>query len=540
MRLRPAAQRRSRARWEKTAAGSVTSHGDGSILLSKGGLAMTGTARTLLLVLPWAGLAIHSLAADPASPGTIDRQRLERAAIAGAAAVAPSGVTGSVAGCPAMAASLDDGALVVAESWIECSAVDANGPTSLAPAGLTLSGGQAALLTNGSLANANPPNNSTGISRDNGTSARGAFDVSILRLDLMIPTGMNCLGFDVVFASEEYPEYVGSFNDGFLAELDVSDWSMAGNLITAPNNFAVDGSGRLFAASEANFTVTSTLTEYDGATGAIHVQTAITPGAHSLYLSIFDSGDRLYDTAAWVDHLAATDVTDGSCGAAPNQAPQAFGNFYVTPGVTQLVVGAPGVLGNDLDSDGDTLQASVVSGPAWGTLILQTDGSFTYDPAASFTGGNVSFVYQAADGNGGTDNATVQIQIGMPGMFYSLTPCRTMDTRGGAPIGGPALTHGATRIVNLHGLCGIPATAVAVSVNVTLVSPTGFGQLQAYRGNAAGPSGTTTVAFKPSDNRANNAVLPLASNKNGTLAMLLEIPGGGSADVIVDVNGYFE
>ena len=502
---------------------------------------MTRTAYGLLLVLPWAAFSSQRLAAEPAAPaGAVDRQRLERAAIAGTAATSPSSVTGSVAGCPAMAASLDDGALVVAESWIECSAVDANGPTSLAPAGLTLSGGQAALLTNGSLANANPPNNSTGISRDNGASARGAHDVSILRLDLMIPAGTNCLGFDVVLGSEEYPEYVGSYNDGFLAELDVSDWSMADNLITAPNNFAVDGSGRLFAASEANFTVTSTLTEYDGATGAIHVQTAITPGAHSLYLSIFDSGDRLYDTAAWVDHLAATNVTDGSCGAAPNQAPQAFGNFYVTPGATQLMVAAPGVLGNDLDSDGDSLQASVVSGPASGTLILQTDGSFTYDPPASSTGGVVSFVYQAADGNGGTDNATVEIQIGIPGRFYTLNPCRAMDTRGGAPIGGPALAHGVARTITLHGVCGIPATAKAVSVNVTLVGPDGFGQLQAYRGDAASPSGTTTVAFKPSLNLANNAVLPLATNLNGTLAMLVEIPTGGDADVVIDVNGYFE
>src|SRR5688572_32181647 len=122
---------------------------------------MTRTAYGLLLVLPWAAFSSQRLAAEPATPGgSVDRQRLDRAAIAGTAAAAPSSVTASVAGCPAMAASLDDGALVVAESWIECSAVDANGPTSLAPAGLTLSGGQAALFTNGSLANANPPNNS--------------------------------------------------------------------------------------------------------------------------------------------------------------------------------------------------------------------------------------------------------------------------------------------------------------------------------------------------------------------------------------------
>ena len=61
-----------------------------------------------------------------------------------------------------------------------------------------------------------------------------------------------------------------------------------------------------------------------------------------------------------------------------------------------------------------------------------------------------------------------------------------------------------------------------------------------WSGDAASPSGTTTVAFKPADNRANNAVLPLAANLNGTLALLLEIPGGGRPMWSWYVNGYFE
>ena len=48
------------------------------------------------------------------------------------------------------------------------------------------------------------------VSRENGLSLRGAEDVSILRLDLDVPTAANCLAFDLVFGSEEYPEWVGS------------------------------------------------------------------------------------------------------------------------------------------------------------------------------------------------------------------------------------------------------------------------------------------------------------------------------------------
>ena len=47
---------------------------------------------------------------------------------------------------------------------------------------------------------------------------------------------------------------------------------------------------------------------------------------------------------------------------------------------TELTVGAPGVLGNDSDADGDPLTAVLVSGVSNGSLTLNSDGSFTYTP----------------------------------------------------------------------------------------------------------------------------------------------------------------
>ena len=43
-----------------------------------------------------------------------------------------------------------------------------------------------------------------------------------------------------------------------------------------------------------------------------------------------------------------------------------------------------GVLTNDTDIDGDPLTAVLVSGPANGTVILNPDGSFSYQPAANW------------------------------------------------------------------------------------------------------------------------------------------------------------
>ena len=86
------------------------------------------------------------------------------------------------------------------------------------------------------------------------------------------------------------------FNDGFLAELDVSDWSVAGSVITAPHNFAFDAAGNIVSVNSSFFdpgqVVTDTGTQYDGSTPLLRVQTPVTPGNHSLYLSIFDAGDH--------------------------------------------------------------------------------------------------------------------------------------------------------------------------------------------------------------------------------------------------------
>ncbi|HWP27658.1 MAG TPA: cadherin-like domain-containing protein, partial [Xanthobacteraceae bacterium] len=68
------------------------------------------------------------------------------------------------------------------------------------------------------------------------------------------------------------------------------------------------------------------------------------------------------------------------------------------------------VLANDTDIDGDPLAVTLGTGPANGTLVLNADGSFNYTPNPDFNGAD-SFTYTADDGNGGTDTATVSIEV---------------------------------------------------------------------------------------------------------------------------------
>ena len=92
---------------------------------------------------------------------------------------------------------------------------------------------------------------------------------------------------------------------------------------------------------------------------------------------------------------------------APNTAPVAGDDTFTTPNAT-LLTGT--VASNDSDSDGDTLTYSIVTSPTHGTLTLNANGTFTYMPTGTYTG-NDTFTYQVADGNGGTDTATVLITV---------------------------------------------------------------------------------------------------------------------------------
>jgi hypothetical protein len=93
--------------------------------------------------------------------------------------------------------------------------------------------------------------------------------------------------------------------------------------------------------------------------------------------------------------------------------PVATGDTWTTPVGTMLTVAAPGVLGNDIDVDGDALRAELVTGPAYGSLALAADGSFSYTPIAGFDGVD-GFTYRADDGVTASPAAQVSIGVGGP------------------------------------------------------------------------------------------------------------------------------
>ncbi|MDQ6794944.1 MAG: Ig-like domain-containing protein, partial [Chloroflexota bacterium] len=80
-----------------------------------------------------------------------------------------------------------------------------------------------------------------------------------------------------------------------------------------------------------------------------------------------------------------------------NASPVARNDAYTTTVAGTRTVSAPGVMANDADPDGDPIQASLVTGPAHGTVSLAADGSFAYASVAGYSGSD-AFTYRVSDG----------------------------------------------------------------------------------------------------------------------------------------------
>ncbi|HTO88142.1 MAG TPA: hypothetical protein VMR54_11540 [Thermoanaerobaculia bacterium] len=132
------------------------------------------------------------------------------------------------------------------------------------------------------------------------------------------------------------------------------------------------------------------------------------------------------------------------------------------------------------------------------------------------------------------------IGTGSPNLaFYTLVPCRLLDTRRSpGAYGAPAVPPGLPRVVVASGQCGVPPTAKAVSVNVTVVGAPQSGDLRLFPGNAAGSS-ASALNFSAGQTRANNLILMLASSGTGTFAIQNDA-ATASVHVVVDVGGYFQ
>jgi len=120
--------------------------------------------------------------------------------------------------------------------------------------------------------------------------------------------------------------------------------------------------------------------------------------------------------------------------------------------------------------------------------------------------------------------------------FYPSTPCRVADTRilGGITgvFGPPSIAaHGSRTFPVPSSSCGIPASAKAYSLNITVVPPGPLIYLTTWGAGTALPVVSTLNSFNGRV-AANAAIVPA-----GTGGVSLYV--SDATDVIVDINGYF-
>jgi hypothetical protein len=160
-----------------------------------------------------------------------------------------------------------------------------------------------------------------------------------------------------------------------------------------------------------------------------------------------------------------------------------------------------------------------------------TASTLTVSPAETTT-----YFVRVTGSCGTIDSVAATVTVRPPGhAFYVITPCRVLDTRyPTGPRGGPALGSGQMRIVQVTGVCGVPAGATAVAANVTAVSPDSTGFLAFYPTGIQWP-GTATMNYRTAKTRASNSMLTLSANGQTTV-----LNDGSTVNFIIDVTGYFQ
>ncbi|MGI8978866.1 MAG: Ig-like domain-containing protein [Pirellulaceae bacterium] len=146
--------------------------------------------------------------------------------------------------------------------------------------------------------------------------------------------------------------------------------------------------------------------------GAAHGAVTLNPdGSFDYQPEIGFTGEDTFTYQA-SDGTASSEVATATIfvESAANQRPVAVNDQYATTVDQPLAVPAPGLLGNDLDADGDSLTAELFSGPQNGTVVLNTDGSFVYTPASGFQGRD-SFIYRIFDGEVHSALAAVTVYV---------------------------------------------------------------------------------------------------------------------------------
>jgi PKD repeat protein len=208
----------------------------------------------------------------------------------------------------------------------------------------------------------------------------------------------------------------------------------------------------------------------------------------------------------------------------------AVSTFSVTPAQLEqgqsLLLDASASGAPPLSYTWQVLSGSVVVATLLGADVTwPTTGAPPGTYTASLTVGNAAGT--------ATSSATFTVVPASSTQFFTVTPCRALDTR---LTSQPLVGLGLPLLIAVGGVCGVPMGARAVAANVTVVGPTAAGYVAVYPSDFAHPT-VSWINFGAGATLANGGVLPLSTDGTARLAATANLLG--TVHLLVDVSGYF-
>jgi glucose/arabinose dehydrogenase len=211
-------------------------------------------------------------------------------------------------------------------------------------------------------------------------------------------------------------------------------------------------------------------------------------------------------------------IPSSGCGAAATAAAYALNITAVPQGPLGFLTAWPTGQAlppvSTLNSDGRVIANSAIvkAGTGGAVSIYASDSTHV---VADING------YFAAPGSGGLN-------------FFPLAACRVADTRNASgPLGGPMLAGGAARSFPIAGSCGLPSTAGAYTLNLTVVPPGPLGYLTAWPTGQPQPL-VSTLNDPDGVPLANGAIIQ--SGTGGAISVFVTNP----THLVIDTSGYFQ
>ncbi len=320
----------------------------------------------------------------------------------------------------------------------------------------------------------------------------------------------------VAVNSDTNQVFVANTGNGTMTVIDAAHNNQTSQVTVGSNPIAIAVSiptNKVYVANQYPSGGNGSVTVWDGAS---NTTSTITAGLYPSAVAVNPATDTIYVANAGDGTMTILD------GAGQTTTTVAVGSYpsavAVNPITNKVYVANCIWYATATMLDGLTLATSTVDTGVY-------SGAVAVNP-------QTNMVYVA---NLSTNNVTVIAGAASPAMqFVPVSPCRVADTRlQNGPLGGPPLAPGSTRSFPIpSGGCGIPTTATAYSVNLTVVPHGVLNYLTAWPTGEDQPL-VSTLNSLDGRIKANAAIIP--SGAAGAISMF----ASGTTDAVVDINGYF-